>query len=153
ARGVECVTGRALKLDEVSTAVQLRAHPHESGHMPGRVYLGNDGDEAVLGVGYESAKVFGAVEGDIGLRVLGRRPHGEAPALVVSQMQVQHVKLVEREKVDDAFDLIQREAARTTTPCSSITTECRSSERWSPIGETPLAAGAMSWAFASSMIF
>src|SRR5215467_10302084 len=106
-RGAECVTGRALKLDEVSTGVQLRAHPHESGHMPGRVYLRDDGDEAVLGVGYEPAKVFGTVEGDIGLRVLGRRPHGEAPALVVSQMQVQHVKLVEREKVDDAPDLIQ----------------------------------------------
>src|SRR5262249_16328063 len=121
ARGVECVTGRALKLDEVSTGVQLRAHPHESGHMPGRVYLGDDGDEAVLGVGYEPAKVFGTVEGYIGLRVLGRRPHGEAPALVVSQMQVQHVKLVEREKVDDALDLIQREehageVERKTTP-------------------------------------
>jgi hypothetical protein len=41
--------------------------------VTGRVYLGNDGDEAVLGVGYEPAKVFGAVERDVGLRVLGRR--------------------------------------------------------------------------------
>jgi hypothetical protein len=68
-RGVVRVTGRELELDEVSTGVQLRAHPHERGRVPGRVYLGNDGDEAVLGVGGESAKVFGAVEGDVGLSV------------------------------------------------------------------------------------
>jgi hypothetical protein len=102
------VTGRELELDDVSTGVQLRAHPHERGRVPGHVYLGNDGDEAVLGVGREPAKVFGAV-GDVGLKVLGRPPHGESPALVVGQVQVQHVKLVERKKFDHALDLLQRE--------------------------------------------
>jgi hypothetical protein len=101
--GVVRVTGRELELDEVSTGVQFRAHPHQRGRVPGRVYLGNDGDEAVLGVGYEPAKVFGAIERDVGLRVLGRPHHWETPALIVGQVQVQHVKLVEREKVDHAL--------------------------------------------------
>jgi len=75
-RGVVRVTGRELELDEVSTGVQLRAHPHERGCVPGRVYLGNDGDEAALGVGCEPAKVFGAVEGDVDLEFSADRPTG-----------------------------------------------------------------------------
>ena len=63
---------------------------------------------SVFGVGCELAKVFGAVKSDVGLRVLGRPPHWEAPALIVGQVQVQHVKLVEREKVDHALDLAHR---------------------------------------------
>ena len=75
-RGVVRVTGRELELDEVSTSVQLRAHPHQRGRMPGRVYLGNDSDDAVLGVGCELAKVFGAVEVTSDLEPPPDRPTG-----------------------------------------------------------------------------
>jgi hypothetical protein len=68
--GSPFVIGCEFDLDEISTAVQLRAHLHERGRVPRRVYLGNDGDEAVLGAGCEPAKVFGAVEG-VRLRALG----------------------------------------------------------------------------------
>ena len=101
-----CVTGWQLELDEVSAGVQIRVHPHDRGCVPGRVDLGNDGDEAVLGVGDERTEVFGSVEGVAGLWDLGRSPHGEAPTLVVGQVQVQHIELVERQKVDHPPDLV-----------------------------------------------
>ena len=77
--------------------------------MPGRVHLGDDGDEALRGVGGDRPKVPGAVEDAAGLRPRGRPRRGEPPALIVGQVQVQHVELVEREEVDHAPDLIEGE--------------------------------------------
>jgi len=104
--GVALMTGLELKLDEVSTRVQFREHPHERGRVPRCVDLGNNGDEALLSVGCEPAQVFHAVEAVIGFGAAGRPSHGEAPALFVGQVQMQHVELVERKEVDHPPDLI-----------------------------------------------
>src|SRR4029077_1955271 len=71
--------------------------------------LGDDGDEALRGVGGDRPQVPGAVEDAAGLRPPGRPRRGESPALVVGQVQVQHVQLVEREEVDHAPDLVEGE--------------------------------------------
>ena len=74
--------------------------------MPGRVDLGDDRDEAIRGVGSQSGEVVVAVEG---LRAGGRLAQGDAPGLVVGQVQVQHVELVQRQQVDYPPDLLDGE--------------------------------------------
>ena len=98
--GVVLVPGWELELDLVAPGVQLRTQPHQRGGVPGRVDLGDDGDEAVGGVGGQGAQVAGAVEAGVGLRAVGRPAHGQASALVVGQVQVQHIELVEGKQID-----------------------------------------------------
>jgi hypothetical protein len=106
--GTVLVAGHKLELDLVAAGVQLRVQPHERGRVPGRVDLGNDGDEAVRGVGDERPEVFVGVEG-AGPRCPGRSAREEPPALVVGQVQVQHVELVEFQQVDHPPDLLDGE--------------------------------------------
>ena len=103
------VAGQELVLDLVPAGSQLRPQPQQRGGVPGRVDLGNDGDEAVRGVAGEVAEVFVAVEGCAGLRAGGRAAQGERPGLVVGQVQVQHVELVELQQVDHPPDLLDGE--------------------------------------------
>lgn len=103
------MAGRDLELHLVAAAIQLRVQLQERGRVPGRVDLGDHGDEAVRGIGDQRSEVFAAVEGGTGLRPSGRPAHWEPPALVVGQVQVQHVELVQFQQVDHSPDLADSE--------------------------------------------
>src|SRR5262249_49473066 len=103
------VTRWELKLNDVSTAVQVRMHAHDRESVPRRVDLRHDGDEVLLRVGGERTEIRGVVEVVGGPWALGRSSYRETPTLVVGQVQVQYVELVERQKVDQPSELVRRE--------------------------------------------
>jgi len=89
--------------------------------VPGHLDLGHDRDVAPLGVAHELAQLalgveavvrfrFGVAVGEArSLRGQERiRIDRHAPALVVGQVQVQHVQLVERHPIDGLLQILDR---------------------------------------------
>jgi hypothetical protein len=95
--------------DQVASAVEFGVEPQQGQAVAGRIDLGQQGDEPVGGVRDQGAHLVVGVEGAVGFAHRCGPSGLDAPALVVGEVQVQHVELVQRGQVDQRPDLGRRE--------------------------------------------
>ena len=101
-----------------AVAGQLGVRGQGGRDVAGPVDLGDDGDGPLAGVAHDPPQVGGRVGAagrapDLGAPAVAGQPRpapdGDAPALVVAEVQVQGVELVEREDVEVALDVAHPE--------------------------------------------